>query len=462
MKEGEDTGGTPVPPDLVSREVPQLEYAARGRLNRPVGAPIDRPGWMIVMTGFLRFVGWRLLTAIALGLLIAALWFGVSPVVGVFVGVAAFVVLPAMSGMRMQVRRRRATVILSYLEQAARLNLPLARMLDAAQRSEPPKTARRLRRLRDLLEDGAPLEVALPVAVPEVSGRDVSVLSAAERLGRLPQALARVVGDRRDDADTAPMREPFARWYPLLMTLAFVFIVSLLMVFVMPKFEEIFRDFGLRFPPATRMLVGISRGAMGSEFAPIVIALVLWSALGGAFRGVFGGDGEGGAEPRRWAVIDHIVWWLPLVHGLQRDRGLGDACQTIADALRTGRSLPRAADEATRLRINAVLRGRLGRWREGMEAGERADDAARAAGLPGLFCGMIASGRGGDPAQTMEFLAAYYGGRFSRSRELLRGAAVPVMVLVFGAVVLFLAAGMYTPIISMIDTLSAKAMEVTR
>jgi type II secretory pathway component PulF len=242
------------------------------------------------------------------------------------------------------------------------------------------------------------------------------------------------------------------------MSLALLMIVSLLLVFVMPKLMSIFHDFGLRLPYASRLLLGTGQTLFGGwTFVAVPGLLVL--AMATAFRGAFGAGDRAG---RRLAWIDRLLWRLPVAHAMQRDEGLADACATIADALRTGLPLPRAIDEAARLRINRVLRDRLVLWRGGLEEGLRADDAARRAKLPALLCGMVASGRGGEPAEAMEFLAAYYGGRFSRARELLRAATVPALALLFGGLILFLAAGMYTPIIQMMDFLSENALKVSR
>jgi type II secretory pathway component PulF len=442
----------------MSQDREQLDYASRGRqLTFPVAA--DRPpAWHVTLRA-LKSLGWTLLSAFVFFLVLAALW-QLHPLLSIFAGIAWVIVLPALEAMARDVRRRRATVILSYLAQAASLNLPLPRMLDAARQSEPKKTAQRLGRLRDLLEDGAPLSIALPAAAPEVTARTVSLIGAAERLGRLPQALDRAVREQQHPAGGDPSRDAFTRWYPVLMTAAMSLLLMLILVFVMPKFEQIFRDFGLRLPPATRALINLGRGAFEYEFIPVLLGLFVLGILGNAFRGAFGGPNSSSAG--RSEMLDEILWRVPLVHGLQRDQGLADAFQTIADALRTGRPLPRAIEEAAEVRRNVVLRRRLLRWRTGMEAGMRADEAAHAAPLPPLVGGMIASGKGGDPAEAAEFLAAYYGGRFSRARELVRAAIVPVLVLLFGALVLFLVAGMYRPILDLMDHLSETAMKVNR
>jgi type II secretory pathway component PulF len=162
-------------------------------------------------------------------------------------------------------------------------------------------------------------------------------------------------------------------------------------------------------------------------------------------------------ELPRPAFLDYLAWATPVWHGVVRDRGMADACDTIAGALRGGQPLHRAIEEATSIRMNEIVRERLRDWQAGVEAGQAADEAARVAKLPPLFCGMIGTGRGTDPTAAVEFLAAYYHGRFSRSRELIRSGAVPMMALVFGGMVLFLAAGLFAPLVSMIDSLSVSA-----
>ena len=86
--------------------------------------------------------------------------------------------------------RRRGIVVLSYLEQAVRLNLPLPAMLTAAAASEPPGTARLLRHLRNDLESGTSMANALRQTAPVVGRRITGLIESAERLGQLPADIA--------------------------------------------------------------------------------------------------------------------------------------------------------------------------------------------------------------------------------------------------------------------------------
>jgi type II secretory pathway component PulF len=290
----------------------------------------------------------------------------------------------------------------------------------------------------------------------------VSLIGAAERTGQLPQTLARIMDEDQDTPEQAE-RSAFGRWYPLMMTLVLLGVTTMVMVFVVPKMEEIFKDFGMRLPTVTRTLISISRAIFQADLFDIpllliVIVVVAVVMLGGMFERIWTQPQE---LPRpTW--LDYLAWATPVWHGVVRDRGVADACDTIAGALRGGQPLHRAIEEATTLRMNDVLRQRLREWQAGVEAGQPADDAARQAKLPPLFVGMIGSGRGADPAAPVEILATYYHGRFSRARELIRAGAVPIMALLFGGIILFIAAGLFTPLISMIDSLSGGVKVVTK
>lgn len=427
-------------------------------MNPVIRVPQNAPLGVRLASGAMMFVAWRLATAAAVAMFIGVIWYAISPFVAILAGLVIFVGLPALAAAMTQIRERRARVILTYLEQATRLNLPLPRMLEAAQRSEQKGTARRLRRLGDLLEDGAPLEAALPVATPEFSARMVGLIGAGERLGNLQQVLGRLVAQPREEEDDAAVRSSYARWYPLLMSVAFSLLLMLVIFFVVPKLVDLSKDFGVKLPYATRTLMHIGRGLRDLDFAPmLIVVVVLVTVMGSPVRQIFDDGpsvGMGG--------FDQILWRLPIAHGLARDRGFGDIFNTMAVALRAGYSLPRAIEEAEGLRLNAVLRKRLRRWRNGIEGGAAADQAGRAARLPALVCGMIGSGKGGDLAAAMEFLASYYDGRFSRGREILRAAIVPVLAIGFGGVVLFMASGTYLPLLQMMDRLSETALKVSK
>jgi type IV pilus assembly protein PilC len=154
---------------------------------------------------------------------------------------------------------------------------------------------------------------------------------------------------------------------------------------------------------------------------------------------------------------DRLLWHLPVAGRMTRARGLADVCNVLADALGAGSSPVSALTDASELKLNGILRRRVRRWAERADAGLPLADAARAAGMPKLIVGLLATTAAGDDLpRVLRFLARYYESRFSRAAELLRSAAAPLLAVVFGALVLVVALAVMTPLVELVDALAGK------
>jgi type II secretory pathway component PulF len=388
----------------------------------------------------------------AVGVVIGLL---LAPLLGYVAAIGVLILLPLGVGLMRGIRRRRAVMTLSYLEQAVRLNLPLPQMMLAAQQSERGKTSLRLADLRLFLSEGMPLGAALFQAVPEVSDRDSSLVEASERIGRIPRTLRRIVDDhahearRRSEADSI-----FIRAYPLMMLMMMGLIVSVLIIFVIPKYEQIFKDFGARLPPITQTMLAVAR-VIGQPLLVIVTIAVLLTCGIELWQIV---------RPVRWSssivrrTRDYVRFAIPFVHGIDRDRGLADACHFVADALAAGVPVDAALRDASTIDMNFVLSSRLHHWSTRISAGSSLSDSARSARMPALVSGMLATIHGPEAPDVFRFLARYYRTRFSRTAALLRGATVPAIVFLFALLVGCIAMAMFLPMINLIDSLSTHAL----
>jgi type II secretory pathway component PulF len=105
--------------------------------------------------------------------------------------------------------------------------------------------------------------------------------------------------------------------------------------------------------------------------------------------------------------------------------------------------------------MNPVLARRVQRWADAARQGVGLADAARGAGLPALFVGVLAGGQAGaELAPMFRFLGRHYDTRFSRTAALLQGAAVPAMVLTFGTMVGFVVVSMILPLVALMRSLT--------
>lgn len=424
-----------------------LQYALSDPRDRFRSRPISVLTWVGTTIAYL-FAG-MLLVALCTGVLM--LMFGAGAPRLAIVGILLLAAVTA--GCARSARRQRGFRILAYIEQAVRANLPLPQMIRAAAESERSVIRSRLQQLEYQLLDGASLSAALTHAVPEATDKAIALIHSAERSGNLAQTLHQIINEHRQLTPNRVFDSSFHRVYTLFVFAMVGLVTWMLMIFVMPKFQAIMRDFRIPLPAATQLLLrwGLSvttvLGIMG------LIALV--SMLVQVGRDTFSPSLRI-TNPLK-DLIDLAIWPLPMLGRMQRDRGLADVCGMLAAATRVGRPIQLAIVESAQPHLNSVLRGRLLNWAERINAGEPLDAAARAAWLPGLLAGTLATARSSAnlPA-AFEFLARYYGGQFSRTWTIIRNSILPAIALLMGLLVLGIALSLFMPIISLIEAIVPK------
>jgi type IV pilus assembly protein PilC len=241
------------------------------------------------------------------------------------------------------------------------------------------------------------------------------------------------------------------RWYPLLIPVVVLPVYFLIMIFVMPKFKQLFADFGLKLPGITLWLLNVWYDLA----VPLVCIAVLAMAAACArlFADLFPFQRR---SMGRVGPLDRLAWSLPPWRGVVRNRALADACHVIADALDAGQPADRAILDAAEVSPNAVFRTAMLEWARYVSEGVPLDQAAQQARTPPILPGMLRTARdSAGSAEVFAFLSRYYDGRHGKAAALLEGAAIPVMVLVMAAFVLTLALALFLPMVKLMEHLSA-------
>lgn len=405
-----------------------------------------------VITWLLSEVGWFAICALggALCVGVVGFLFGVS--LGFWSVLFALLATVALAIRARFLRRSRAMLAVNYLDQAVRLNLPIPPMLAAAEASESGPMRRRLGRLRAEIEAGSPIAISLRRASPGAPPRVIGLITAGERLGRLPQALRRTAAIERSilrDQRRA-LQSIMLRWYPMLIPVVVLPVYFTIMIFVMPKFKQLFADFGLKLPAVTLWLLDV----WGDLSVPLVCIALLAMAAACArlFADLFPFQRR---SMRRLGPLDWLAWSLPPWRGVVRSRALADACHVIADGLGAGQPADRAILDAAEVCPNTVFHTAMLEWARYVGEGVPLAQGARQARMPPILPGMLRTAR--DSAGTAEvfaFLSRYYDGRHGKAAALLDGAAIPVMVLVMAVFVLTLALGLFLPMVKLMEHLS--------
>jgi type IV pilus assembly protein PilC len=386
------------------------------------------------------------LLAVIVGLIVENRQASVMLMVPVTVGLIILGIV--VNSTRAAARARRAWTMMNNIEQAVRLNLPLPRVIGAMAEDEHGRFALELHQARQALEQGAPVAVVL-ATVRQLPTHIVELVAAAESVGRLPQVLARILEQRRAAIARNVGKLSFYRSYPLIFIMLLVGVTAMLMIFVMPKYEQIFRDFRTDLPKITQVTLAVAR-----EGAPWALL-----AMAASFVGLLVMMVTPWRRAAREGYVETVGGWLanrlPWIGRMRLHRALGETLQFAADAIEAGRPIDDALYEAAHVGTNSLLRERVERWISEISRGESIGEAARAARMPRLVCGMLGTAtQTSDVAPVLRFLGRYYATRFSRAAMFLEAAFVPVIVGVMGFFVAWLMLSIMAPLVGLINSLS--------
>ncbi|MEP6619103.1 MAG: type II secretion system F family protein [bacterium] len=326
-------------------------------------------------------------------------------------------------------RKREVLEVTRALAALLPVGMPLAQALRAASGVASGEVRAALDEVRAVVERGDTLSNALAAHPQLFSPLYVGLVRAGERSGDIDSSFARLA-DQLDRDEQLRGRILSASIYPLLLACAGTLAVSVLLFFVLPRFVTLLEGSGAKLPTSTALLIGLS--TLLHRFWPILLmipaALLLlgawmrtttdgaraWSSLLLTLPGV--------RTLRQYALaarFSRLVGVL-LGGGAPLLTALDDTIESIGD--------PSARDDSVRIRT---------RVREGISL--RAA-VAESRIFPALLAQLI--GIGEDAGELRVFLlkaADIFEERTERATQRLAALAEPAMIVVFGAIVAFVA-----------------------
>jgi general secretion pathway protein F len=277
---------------------------------------------------------------------------------------------------------------------------------------------------------------AFPSAFPDIYR---AMIEAGEHSGKLGDVLERLA-DFTENRESLRNTMLTAFIYPALVTIVALLVVGGLLVYVVPQVTRVFTNLGQTLPLATRVLIAMSDFARSS-------GLIVIAALVGAFivaRLLLRDEGR----RARW---HRFQLRLPLVGRLTRGVNAARFADTLGILTTAGvpllSSLQSAAAVVTNLPMKGAVEEAVRRVREGAAL---APSLGAARLFPPLVIHLIASGEATGRLDTMLSRAAE-----AQSRELetwvrrLTALLEPLLILLMGAIVLFVVVAILLPIFEM-------------
>ncbi len=324
-----------------------------------------------------------------------------------------------------------------------RSGLPILQIFDTqVEQVEPGSFRDILSEIREEIRGGSSLSEAFskfPNIFPPLY---VASIKAGEKTGDLPETLSRFLEyQKRAEAIRAKVRS--ASFYPLLLSSAAVLVVIFLMLYVVPRFTQIYADAEVELPIMTRMLIGLSELIVHYWYLLLSGLFIVSVTLKTMFRSSRGRLG-----------IDRFLLQLPFVGGLKIDYALSSFNRTLGTTLSSGTPLVPAMQMSRGTLNNLYLQKEMVQAVRRVEEGSAlADSLDRTGFFPPLALRMVNVGENsGSLTEMLGDIAEYYESEVERRLTRLTTMIEPVMMMIMGLVIAFIVVAMYIPIFQLAGT----------
>lgn len=349
---------------------------------------------------------------------------------------AATIGRPRFSGSRFLSFNQELLVLL-------RSGLPILQVLDTlTEKMEVGDVLAVLREVREDVKGGASLSEALEKFPRYFPYLYVASVRAGERTGDLPVTLSRFLEyQRRMEAIKAKIRS--ASFYPAFLSVVVTAVVFLLMVYVVPRFTQIYADARVELPFLTRLVIGIAEGM--SQYLPLIILLSL---------GVFVVLRMFVRSERGGYLLDRLKLRLPFFGELLSDYAISSFCRTFSTTVAGGIPAVQAMRMARGTLNNRVLEERLTAAAKRVEEGMGISESFEKSGFfPTIALRMIGVGETtGALSEMLNEVADYYEQQVGVRLDRLTTLVEPVMMLVMGLLIGGIVVAMYFPIFQLAGT----------
>ena len=263
----------------------------------------------------------------------------------------------------------------------------------------------------------------------------VATVKSAERTGSLREALGRYIA-YQEELERVKKKIVSATIYPSILLAVGALVIGFLVLYVVPRFAQVYADMSATLPFFSRLLLGFGN-FVGAYSWLIMLLLSCVAAL--AFWAL--------SKAQTRAVINRAIWRVPAVGERMKTYQLARLYRTAGMLLDAGIPVVRAL-EMTRELLAAHLRPQLLLSQRQIEKGVRLSAALAAAGLATpVAARMMAVGeRGGEMGRMFAEIARFHDDEVARFIDVFTRAFEPILMTVLGAAVGLVVVLMYMPI----------------
>ncbi|HVJ62673.1 MAG TPA: type II secretion system F family protein [Tahibacter sp.] len=264
-----------------------------------------------------------------------------------------------------------------------------------------------------------------------------NLVKAGESAGVLDTVLD-TVATYKENVEALKGKIKKALFYPALVLAVALLVSAILLIFVVPQFEDVFKNFGAELPAFTQMIVDASR----------LLVAYWWVALLGVI-GVIGGlIFLYKRSPAFARFCARAVLKIPVIGQILHQSAIARFARTLGVTFRAGVPLVEALESVSGATGSPVYNEAVKRIKEDVAVGHQLQLAMRQVNLfPNMVVQMVAIGEESGALDKMLFkVAEFYEQEVNNAVDALASLLEPFIMVIIGVLVGGMVIGMYLPI----------------
>lgn len=290
------------------------------------------------------------------------------------------------------------------------------------------------------VEAGGSLHEALAKHPRQFNELYINLVVAGEHAGILEEILHKLA-TYMEKTEALKSKIKGAMFYPIAVVVVAFVITCILMIFVIPQFQDLFSGFGADLPALTQVVINMSKWFQSYWYL----------LIGGIVGGVFGITQAMRRSIKFAHFVDRLLLKLPVLGDILNKSAIARFARTLATMFSAGTPLVEAMTSVAGACGNIVYYEAVMKMRDEIATGTQMQVAMREAGVfPNMVIQMVAIGEESGALDSMlSKVADWYEQEVDDAVDSLTSLLEPIIMAVLGVLIGGLVVAMYLPIFKM-------------
>jgi type IV pilus assembly protein PilC len=302
---------------------------------------------------------------------------------------------------------------------------------------DKPSMQKLLMEIKAEIEGGTSLHEALAKHPLYFDDLYVNLTEAGEQAGALESLLDKIA-TYKEKTEAIKKKVKKALFYPAAVLLVALVVTTILLIFVIPQFESLFKGFGADLPAFTQMVINLSRFIQSKGiYILVVLVAAVWFFLYTYKR-----------SRKTREFLDRAMLRFPIIGPILNKAAIARFARTLSTMFQAGVPLVEALESVAGATGNIVYEDAIMKVRDEVATGQRLQRAMENTGLfPNMVVQMIAVGEESGSLDTMSGkVASFYEEDVDNAVDSMSSLLEPLIMAILGVLVGGLVIAMYLPI----------------